>query len=210
MVQPYFKEKIDMALTPVKHKLCRRVGSCIWGMAKCPSAKRPFAAGPHGKTNRSKLSTYGLLLRQKQILRLHYALTERQLRFVYRKSKMGEGQTGDKLLRNLEMRLSSVVFRSGLAPTIFAAKQAVVHGHIFVDGKRVNRNAFRVQAGQVISIDVEKSPNMASIAQSTNMIVPAYLEVDKTACKVTVAREPLVEEIPCAVDIMSVVEYYAR
>lgn len=199
-----------MALTPVKHKLCRRVGTCVWGMAKCPSAKRPYAAGPHGKTNRSKLSTYGLLLRQKQILRTHYALTETQLRFVYKKSKVGEGQTGDKLFRNLEMRLASLVFHSGLAPTIFAAKQAVVHGHILVDGKRVDRNAYRVRAGQVISIDAEKSPNIAAIAQSTNIIVPPYLEVDKQACKVTVTREPLVEEIPCAVDIMSVVEYYAR
>jgi small subunit ribosomal protein S4 len=179
-------------------------------MPKCPSAKRPFAAGPHGATSRNKLSTYGQLMREKQKLRAHYALTETQLRFIYKRSQVGTGQVGEKLLRNLEMRLASVVFRSGLAPTIFAAKQAVVHGHVCVDGKKVDRNAYRVKPGQVISVNPEKSPAIAAIAQAASNLIPPYLEVDKPNCKVTVTREPLGEEIPSGVNIMSVVEFYAR
>lgn len=199
-----------MASHGPKHKLCRRIGSCVWGMPKCPSAKRPFAAGPHGATSRNKLSTYGQLMREKQKLRAHYALTETQLRFIYKRSQVGTGQVGEKLLRNLEMRLASVVFRSGLAPTIFAAKQAVVHGHVCVDGKKVDRNAYRVKPGQVISVNPEKSPAIAAIAQAASNLIPPYLEVDKPNCKVTVTREPLGEEIPSGVNIMSVVEFYAR
>jgi len=192
-----------------KHKLCRRIGTCVWGSPKCPSTKRPYPAGSTAKTRRRKLSTYGELLLEKQKLRAHYQVGERQLRFVLKKSRAGTGQTGDKLLRNLEMRLTSVVYRSGLAPTIFAAKQVISHRHILVDGKIVNRGAYRVKAGQVISIDAQRSPSLAGIAQTTDVVVPSYLEMDKENIKATVVREPLIEEIPANVNIMRVVEYYS-
>jgi len=194
-----------------KHKLCRRLGSCVWGNPKCPSVRRPYSAGMHGNTRRrTKLSTYGQLLLEKQKLRAHYGLTERQLRFAYKKAQAGAGATGDKLLRNLELRLSSVVFRSGLTPSMFAAKQAVSHRHILVDGKTVDRAAYGLRPGQVVSINAQSSPSIASIAQTTDVVVPPYLEVDRENCRVTVAREPLLEEIPANVEITRVVEFYAR
>ncbi|MBP5640912.1 MAG: 30S ribosomal protein S4 [Victivallales bacterium] len=209
-----------------KHTLCRRVGYCLWGMPNCPtnsrtiktkeggeaaSSPKAYPAGQHGPTKRrGKLSTYGELLIEKQKLRTYYNLTEHQLRFIYENSKRGEGVTGDKLLRNLEMRLMSVVYRSGLAPTIFAARQIVSHRHILVDGKIVDRASYRVKPGQVISIDSAKSPQIADIAKNSDAVLPAYLEKDKENCKVTVTHEPLPEEIQTGVAITKVIEYYAR
>lgn len=193
-----------------KHKLCRRLGECVWGHPKCPSTRRPFPAGSSAKARRSKLSTYGELLLEKQRLRAHYAMNERQLRFAYSKAKTGTGSTPEKLLRHLELRLASVVFRSGLAPSIFAAKQAVSHRHVLVNGRTVDRSGYVVKPGQVVSISPEKSPSVSTIAQRTDVNPPPYLEVDKSNCKVTVAREPLMEEIPANVEIMRVVEFYAR
>lgn len=210
-----------------KHTLCRRVGYCLWGMPNCPtnsrtkegaegkgetaSAPRAYPAGQHGPTKRrGKMSTYGELLLEKQKLRTFYNLTEHQLRFIYTNSKRGEGITGDKLLKNLEMRLMSVVFRAGLAPTIFAARQIVSHRHVLVDGQIVDRASYRVKAGQVISIDAERSPKIADIAKAVAKELPPYLELDHDACKVTVVHEPLVEEIQTGVEITKVIEFYAR
>ena len=193
-----------------KHKFCRRVGQCLWGDPKCPSVKRPYPAGPHGKGRRAKLSTYGTLLMEKQKLRNHYAISEKQLQIAYAKAKAGLGVTHEKLFRSLEVRLDAMVFRAGFAPTIFAAKQWVNHGHIYVDGKRVDRASFQLKEGQVISIDAEKSPAIAEMAKKGNATVPAYMEVDLDNLKATLVRMPQVEEIPVNVKIMSVIEYYAR
>ncbi len=193
-----------------KHKFCRRIGQCLWGDPKCPSVKRPYAAGPHGKGRRSKLSTYGELLMEKQKLRNYYAISEKQLRIAFAKAKSGEGQTHEKLFRSLEQRLDAMVYRAGFAPTIFAAKQLVNHGHIYVDGKRVDRASCLVKEGQVITINAEKSPKLAEVAKKNNATVPAYMEVDLDNLKATLVRAPQVEEIPVSVKIMSVIEYYAR
>ncbi len=196
-----------------KHKFCRRVGQCIWGCPNCPTVKgkaRAYAAGPHGKTRRAKLSTYGELLIEKQKLKNYYAISEKQLQIAYAKAKSGLGKTDEKLFAGLETRLDAVVYRAGFAPTIFAAKQFVNHGHILVDGKRVDRSSYQVKEGQVISINAEKSPAIAEIAKKSNCTVPAYLEADLENCKATLVRVPQVEEIPVNVKIMSVIEYYAR
>lgn len=193
-----------------KHKFCRRIGQCLWGDPKCPSVKRPYAAGPHTKGRRNKLSTYGELLLEKQKLKNYYAISEKQLQIAFAKAKAGVGNTQEKLFRNLEQRLDSMVFRAGFAPTIFAAKQCVNHGHILVDGKRVDRASYAVREGQVISIDAEKSPAAAEAAKKGNSTIPGYLEVDLDNLKATLVRAPQVEEIPVPVKIMSVIEYYAR
>ena len=193
-----------------KHKFCRRIGQCLWGDPKCPSVSRPFPAGPHGKGRRVKLSTYGALLMEKQKLRNYYAISEKQLRIAFAKAKSGTGQTHEKLFRSLEQRLDAMVYRAGFAPTIFAAKQYVNHGHILVDGKRVDRASCIVKEGQVISIDAAKSPAIAEMAKKNNATVPAYMEVDLDNLKATLVRAPQVEEIPVSVKIMSVIEYYAR
>ncbi len=193
-----------------KHKLCRRLGACIWGKAKCPSNKRPYPAGQHGKTSKNKLSTFGGLLIQKQRLKVYYGLSEKQLHLSFVDAKKGRTQTDQKLLRNLEFRLDATVYRSGLAPTIHAARQFVVHRHILIDGKIVDRPSYRLHPGQVISINVEKDPALANIAKTTNCEIPPYLEVDKENCKAKVIREPMVEENPSGVELMRVIEFYAR
>ena len=193
-----------------KHKLCRRIGQCLWHDPKCPSVKRPFPAGPHGKTRRSKLSTYGTLLQEKQKLRGFYGISEKQLRIAYQKAKTGTGQAGDKLFQSLEVRLDALVYRAGFAKTIFAAKQYINHGHILVDGKRVDRSSYQLKEGQTISIDAAKSPAIAEIAKKGNATIPPYMEVDLENLKATLTRAPQLEEIPVSVKIMSVIEYYAR
>ena len=193
-----------------KHKFCRRIGQCLWGDPKCPSVKRPYCAGPHGKGKRVKLSTYGELLLEKQKLRNYYAISEKQLRIAFAKAKSGEGQTHEKLFRSLEQRLDAMVYRAGFAPTIFAAKQIVNHGHILVNGQRVDRASYVVREGQTISINAEKSPAIAETAKKNNTTPPAYLEVDLDNLKATLVRAPQIDEIPVAVKIMSVIEYYAR
>lgn len=194
-----------------KHKLCRRVGACVWNDPKCPSVKRPYPAGQHGKTGRRrKLSTHGELLIEKQKLKTHYAISEKQLTIAYKKAKKGEGQTDEKLIQSLEMRLDAVVFRAGLAPTIFAAKQFVNHRHVLVDGKIVDRSSYKCREGQVVCVDPSRSPAIAEVAQNTNSTPPSYLEVDRDNCKVAIVRTPLPEEIPVEVELMRVIEFYAR
>jgi len=193
-----------------KHKLCRRVGQCLWNDPKCPSAKRPFPAGPHGKLRRSKLSTYGLLLQEKQKLRGFYGISEKQLQIAYEKAMAGTGQSGDKLLQSLEVRLDALVYRAGFAKTVFAAKQYVNHGHILVDGKRCDRASCQLREGSVISVDPAKSPAIAEVTKGINCTVPSYIEMDREGLKATLVRVPAAEEIPCSVQIMSVIEYYAR
>ncbi len=208
-----------------KHTLCRRIGFCLWGMPNCPtnsrviktkdggdatSTPKAYPAGQHGPTKRrNKLSTYGELLIEKQKLRTFYNLSEHQLLFIYRQAKKGTGNTGDKLLANLEMRLCSVVYRSGLAPTIFAARQVVSHRHIYVNGKICDRASIRLKAGDVVSINEQHSPMIATIAKNSTSELPAYLEKDvNDKTKVTIVREPLPEEIKVDVSIIKVVEFY--
>ncbi|MCQ2380174.1 MAG: 30S ribosomal protein S4 [Victivallaceae bacterium] len=197
-----------------KHKFCRRIGECLWKDPSCPTVagkKRAFPAGPHGKTKRIKLSTYGALMLEKQKLQFYYAISENQLRLAYARAKVGEGQTPEKFFRNLEQRLDAIVFRCGFARSIFAAKQMVTHGHILVDGKKVDRPSFIVKEGQVVSINAEKSPNIADMAKtSAGAAIPAYFEIDLDNLKCTLVRAPQLDELPALFNIMSVIEYYAR
>ena len=207
-------EKKKSSTHGAKHTLCRRIGFCLWGMPNCPTAGekgKTYPAGQHGPTKRrGKLSTYGELLIEKQKLKTFYQLSEHQLLFYYRKAKHGlGGNVGDKLLANLEMRLCSAVYRSGLAPTIFAARQVVSHRHILVNGRVVDRASYRLKAGDVISINDLHSPMIAQIAKDSTVALPPYMEKDANdKCKVTIVREPLPEEIHVNVSIIKVVEYY--
>lgn len=203
-----------MKQAQAKHKLCRRIGYCIWNMPNCPTVKgkkRTYAAGLQGKNaKRKKLSTYGEMMQEKQKLKAHYALTENELRLAFLASKKKEGRTNERLMQRIETRLDAMVYRAGFAPTIFAAKQFVNHRHIRVNGKIVDRGSYLVAPGSVITIDAERSPAIASIAKGISSTVPPYLETDKEQLKITFVREPLIEEIPVQVEAMRVVEYYAR
>ncbi len=193
-----------------KHKLCRRVGSCIWGNPKCPSAKRPYPAGSSPRGRQRKLSTYGELLVEKQKLKTHYAVSEKQLFLAYQRAKQGSGLANEKLMQNLEQRLDAILFRSGLAPTIFAAKQFVNHRHVLVDGKIIDRSSYIVKPEQTVSISPHRSPAIASTAKNSNAVPPSYLEVDLDTCKVKLLRSPVPDEIPVDVEVRRVIEFYAR
>ena len=203
-----------MKKVQAKHKLCRRLGYCVWNMPNCPTVKgkaRTYAAGLQGKAaKRKKLSTYGEMMQEKQKLKAHYCLTERQLRNTFLAAKRIEGRTDENLMRRIEMRLQSVVYHSGFAPTIFAAKQFVSHRHIRVDGKIVDRGSYLLKPGQVVSIDAAKSPAIAEAAKGTDIVVPPYLDSNKENLTVTIVREPMLGEIPAQVEALRVVEYYAR
>ena len=206
-------EKKKSSTHGAKHTLCRRIGFCLWGMPNCPTAGekgKTYPAGQHGPTKRrAKLSTYGEMLLEKQKLKTFYYLSDHQLLFMYRTAKRGLGNPGDKLLANLEMRLCSVVYRSGLAPTIFAARQIVSHRHVLVNGKVCDRASRRLKAGDVLTINEQHSPMIAQIAKSSTVELPPYLEKDANdKCQVTVAREPLTEEIRVDVSIIKVIEYF--
>ena len=203
-----------MKKAQAKHKLCRRLGYCVWNMPNCPTVKgkaRTYAAGLQGKNaKRKKLSTYGEMMQEKQKLKAHYALTENQLRNAFLAAKRKDGKTNERLMQEIEFRLDAVVYHAGFAPTIFAAKQFVSHRHILVDGKIVDRGSYKLKPGQIVSINAEKSPAVAEIAKGITSTVPAYVETDKEALKITIVREPMIEEIPVNVKALSVVEYYAR
>ncbi|MBO5960056.1 MAG: 30S ribosomal protein S4 [Lentisphaeria bacterium] len=206
-----------MKKVQAKHKLCRRVGYCVWNMPNCPTVKgkggegRAYPAGLQGKNGkRKKLSTYGEMMQEKQKLKAHYALTENQLRNAFLAAKRKDGKTNERLMQEIEARLDAIVYHAGFAPTIFAAKQFVTHRHILVDGKIVDRGSYKLKPGQIVSINAEKSPAIAEIAKGVSFTVPPYVETDKEALKVTIVREPMIEEIPVTVEAMRVVEYYAR
>ncbi len=202
-----------MKQAQAKHKLCRRLGYCIWNMPKCPSVKRPYAAGLQGKNaKKKKLTTYGVMMQEKQKLKAHYCLTEKQMRNVVMLAKSREGKTNEIMMQHIEMRLDAAVYHAGFAPTIFAARQYVAHRHILVNGKIVDRPSYELRAGQVISINAGKSPKIAETVKAINTATPPpYFEVNKDDLKITVLRLPLLEEIPITnIETMRVVEFYAR
>ncbi len=195
-----------------KHKLCRRLGSCIWGNAKCPSAKRPYAPGQHGQNMRRKLSVYGKQLLDKQKIRTHYGLLERQMRKTYAEAQRMGGVTGTNLLMLLESRLDVIVFRFGFAPTISAARQLVNHGHIQVDGGKVDIPSFRVKPGMTISIRErsKKVPMIIEGAEHPPSVMPEYLDRRPRSFEGKMTALPNAETIPFKADTAGVIGFYSR
>lgn len=195
-----------------KHKLCRRLGSCIWGSPKCPSLKRPYAPGQHGQNLRRKLSVYGQQLQDKQKIRLHYGLLERQMRKTFAKAQRMGGVTGTNLLMLLESRLDSIVYRLGYAPTIFAARQLVSHAHICVDNKKVDRPSFQVRSGMLVSIR-EKSRKIPMILEGYEnlpAVLPEYLVREAKSFEGKMVATPNLETIPFKADTAGVIGFYSR
>ena len=195
-----------------KHKLCRRQGSCIWGSPKCPSVKRPYGPGQHGQTQRRKLSVYGMQLLEKQKIRTHYGILERQMRKTFAKAQRMGGVTGTNLLALLESRLDCVVYRMGFARSIPQARQLVVHGHVMVNGKKVDRPSFTVKQGMAVSI-AEKSRKIPGIAESAATppgALPEYLERPPDAFEGRMVAAPTLETLPFKPDIAAVIGFYSR
>ena len=197
-----------------KHKIDRRVGENIWGRAKSPVNKRNYRPGQHGQGRRSKISDYGMQLLAKQKLKFHYGdITEKQFRRTYDEAARRKGNTAENLIGLLESRLDAFVYRAKLVPTIFAARQFVNHGHIKVNGQKVNIGSFRVQVGDLIELR-EKSKSMALVLEalgSGERDVPEYIEVDPKAMTATFLRVPSLADVPYAVvmEPAQVVEYYS-
>jgi small subunit ribosomal protein S4 len=197
-----------------KYKIDRRMGENLWGRPKSPVNQRSYGPGQHGQRRKSKVSDFGLQLRAKQKLKGYYGnLTEKQFRRTYDEAARRKGNTSENLISLLESRLDAVVYRAKFVPTPFAARQFVNHGHVLVNGKRVNIASYRVKPGDMISVR-ERSRNMALVleaSQSAERDTPDYLEVDTKALTAKFIRLPDLAEVPYAVKMEPnlVVEYYA-
>lgn len=201
--------------TAAKYKLDRRMGENIWGRAKSPVNRREYGPGQHGQRRKNKLSDFGTQLRAKQKLKGYYGdLTEKQFRRIYSEAERVKGDTGENLIGLLERRLDAVVYRAKFVPTIFAARQFVNHGHIEVNGNRVNIASYRVKEGDVISIR-ERSRQLAIVLEAvalTERDVPDYVEADHNKMTATFVRTPQLGDVPYAVVMEPnlVVEFYAQ
>ena len=201
--------------TAAKYKIDRRMGENIWGRAKSPLNKREYGPGQHGQRRKGKLSDFGTQLRAKQKLKGYYGdLTEKQFRRIYAEAERLRGDTGEMLIGLLERRLDAVVYRAKFVPTIFAARQFVNHGHVTVNGQRVNIASYRVKEGDVVSVR-DKSRQLAIVLESVGLAerdVPDYLEVDHNKMTATFVRTPALGDVPYAVQMEPnlVVEYYAQ
>ena len=197
-----------------KYKLDRRMGENIWGRPNSPVNKRSYGPGQHGQRRKGKMSDYGLQLRAKQKLKGYYGdLTEKQFRKIYGEAERVRGDTGEMLIGLLERRLDAVVYRAKFAPTIFAARQIVSHGHIYVNGVKCNIASRRVDVGDVISLG-SKAKEMALVIEAQSLAerdIPDYVQPDGTD-KVTFTRVPKLDEVPYPVKMEPnlVVEFYSR
>jgi len=201
--------------TSAKYKIDRRMGENIWGRAKSPINKREYGPGQHGQRRKNKLSDFGTQLRAKQKLKGYYGdLTEKQFRKIFAEAERVKGDTGEMLVGLLERRLDAVCYRAKLVPTVFAARQFVNHGHVTVNGTRVNIASYRVKEGDIIAVR-EKSRQMAMILESSQLTerdVPDYLEVDHGKLTVRFVRTPALGDVPYPVQMEPnlVVEFYAK
>ncbi|MCB7467514.1 30S ribosomal protein S4 [Lactiplantibacillus plantarum] len=192
-------------------KISRRLGMSLSGTGK-ELARRPYAPGDHGQGRRGKLSEYGTQLREKQKLRMMYGLTERQFANLFTKAgKIREGKHGVNFMILLERRLDNMVYRLGLATTRRQARQLVNHGHITVDGKRVDIPSYEVSVGQVVSVR-EKSKKLAVITGAVEAVVarPNFVQFDADKLEGSLTRLPEREELEADIDESLIVEYYNK
>lgn len=191
-------------------KLSRRLGISLSGTGK-ELARRPYAPGQHGPNQRKKLSEYGIQLQEKQKLRLMYGLNEKQFRNLFVRSGKMKGIHGENFMKLLEARLDNLVFRLGLARTRAQARQLVVHGHITVNGKKVDRPAYQVAIGDTIGLR-EKSRNLTIVKEALEdrTFTPEYVSFDANKLEGTFNRLPDRTELPAEINETLIVEFYSR
>jgi small subunit ribosomal protein S4 len=198
-----------------KHKIDRRLGENVWGRPKSPLNRRESRPGQHGERRMGKLSDFGQQLRAKQKLKGYYAnISERHFRRLYAEASRLKGSTSENLIGLLERRLDAVVYRAKFVPTVFAARQFISHGHIKVNGRRVNIASYRVRPGDEIEVfeKARQIPMVLEAIQSGERDVPDYLEVDHNKFIAKYVRVPAAADVPYPV-IMEpnlVVEFYSR
>ena len=198
-----------------KHKVDRRLKVNLWGRPKSPFNSRAYPPGQHGQTKSSKPSDFGIQLQAKQKLKSYYGnINERQFRNLYKKAIMKKGDTAENLIGLLERRLDAVVYRSKFTTTIFSARQLINHGHVKVNGKKVNISSYQLKEDETIEIS-EKSKKLEFIEvamANKERDVPEYLQLDEKNKKVKFVRVPKFEEVPYPVTMEPnlVIEYYSR
>ena len=164
-----------------KYKIDRRMGENIWGRPKSPVNRRTYGPGEHGQARKGKLSDFGIQLRAKQKLKGYYGnISEKQFRSIYKQASSMKGDTSQNLIGLLERRLDAIVYRARFVPTVFASRQFINHGHILVNGKRVNIPSYRCQPGDVIEVK-EKSKTMGLVIEAVQLAerdIPEYIKAD--------------------------------
>ena len=198
-----------------KYKIDRRMGQNVWGRPKSPVNRREYGPGQHGQRRKGKLSDYGVQLKAKQKLRGYYGnISEKQFRGIYHEAIRMKGDSGAHLIGLLERRLDAMIYRAKFVPTVFAARQFVSHGHIYVNGKRVTISSMRVKVGDLIEVK-EKSKQLALVLEANALgerDVPDYIEVNHQKMTAKLTRIPHLGEVPYPVQMEPhlVVEYYSR
>jgi small subunit ribosomal protein S4 len=209
------KEDAMTKRSEAKYKIDRRMGQNIWGRPKSPVNKREYGPGQHGQRRKGKLSDFGTQLRAKQKLKGYYAnISERQFYAVYVEATRLKGDSGENLIGLLERRLDTVVYRSKFVSTMFAARQFINHGHVKVNGKRVNIASYKVKVGDVVEIK-ESSKQLAHVLEANQLAerdVPDFLEVDHGKQSAKVVRVPSLSEVPFPVQMEPhlIIEFYSR
>ena len=198
-----------------KYKIDRRMGENIWGRPKSPVNRREYGPGQHGQRRKGKLSDFGVQLRAKQKLKGDYGdVREKQFRAIYDEANRRKGDTGENLIGLLESRLDAIVYRAKFVPTIWAARQFVNHGHVTVNGVRVNIGSYRCKPGDVVEVR-QKSKQLVSVLEAVQLAerdVPDYIDADHSKMVATFVRVPSLSDVPYPV-IMEpnlVVEFYSR
>ena len=193
-----------------KVKLSRKLGIALTDKAAAVMNKRPNAPGQHGAKRRKAQSEFGKQLLEKQRLKFQYNISERQLRRYCDLAIKSKGNSADLLINTLESRLDAMVCRAGFAPTIFAARQFVTHGHVTVNGKKVNIPSFLVKSTDTIAVR-EKSQQLPLVQVAIHKtIVPPYIEQDKSNYTCKMIRTPERQEVPVICELQRVVEFYSR
>jgi len=206
--------KVEHKRHSSKHKIDRRLGVNLWSREKSPVNARSYAPGQHGQ-RRKKPTDFGIQLMAKQKLKGYYGnIGEKQFKKYYIEASRRRGDTGQNLIGLLESRLDAFLYRSKLAPTVFAARQIVNHGHVLLNGKRCNIGSVIVKVGDVIQLR-EKAKQMPSILEGIGSIerdVPEYIEADHDKMNATFLRVPTLDEVPYPVQMEPnlVIEYYSR
>ena len=194
-------------------KKARALGCALPGLTRKSTDRRPYPPGDHGQSRgKAKKSVYGTQLLEKQKLRYNYGVQEKYLKNLVRRAFRSRENPGEKLVKLLESRLDNVVFRAGFAPTIVAARQLVGHGHIRVNGKKVNIPSCQVRVGDDISVPEKVSK--FSVVEATwaqpSLVRPSWLSCDEGKMAAKMISEPQKDEIGFVVELSSVVELYSR
>lgn len=197
-----------------KYKIDRRLRVNLWGRPRSPFNRREYGPGVHGQRRR-KATDYGTQLEAKQKLKGYYGnITEKQFRRYYREADNRRGDTSETLIGLLERRLDAVVYRMKFVPTVFAARQFVNHGHVTVNGKRVNIPSYRVNEGDVIEVKekARQLPMVLDAVESPEREIPDYMEVDHNRMRGTFIRTPVLGDVPYPVQMEPnlVIEFYSR